>query len=378
MATSISRDAVEADPGAILCVDEFEELARERLSHMAMEYAVAGVADEATVRENRAAFERLRVAPRVFVDVSRIDTGVTLFGRRHDFPILLAPCSYQKLNHPDGELAAVAGANLAGATFITATFASVSLEDTAAASRQPLWFQLYIHPDRGFTRDLVARAEAAGYEALVVTADVPVNGPRYRELRAGFALPTGVGRVNLERLGKPAVSDAHRPHGRNIYSAVRAPDASWKDLESLKTGTRLPVVVKGILHPDDAQRALEHGADGVYVSNHGGRSVDTVPSSLEAIPAVADRVAGACPLLYDGGIRRGTDIVKALALGATAVAVGRPWIYGLAVAGPAGVARVVEILRTELEMAMGLLGRPGLAMIDQTILWQASRLGQTS
>jgi len=372
MGTSTSHSRGEVDLAAVLCVDEFEQMARERLSHMAMEYAVAGVADEATLQENRAAFERLRLAPRVFVDVSRIDSGVTLFGRRHDFPIFLAPCSYQKLNHPDGELAAVAGASLAGATFITATFASVSLEQTAAASTQPLWFQLYIHPDRGFTRELVARAETAGYEALVVTADVPVNGPRYRELRGGFALPAGVERVNLERLGRPAVSDAHRPRGRDIYSAVRAPDVSWKDLESLKTGTRLPVVVKGILHPDDAGLALEHGADGIYVSNHGGRSLDTVVSPLEALPRIADRIAGARPLLYDGGIRRGTDIVKALALGATAVAVGRPWIYGLAVAGPAGVARVVEILRTELEMAMGLLGRPGIATIDQSILWQNS------
>jgi 4-hydroxymandelate oxidase len=378
MATSTSRNSAEVDLAALLCVDEFEELARERLSRMAMEYAVAGVADEATLRENRAAFERLRLVPRVFVDVSRMDTSVTLFGRRHDFPILLAPCSYQKLTHPDGELAVVAGANLAGATFITATFASVSLEDTAAASRQPLWFQLYIHPDREFTRDLVARTEAAGYEALVVTADVPVNGPRYRELRGGFALPAGVERVNLEPLGRSAVSDAHRPKGRDIYSAVRAPDVSWKDLELLKTGTRLPVAVKGILHPDDARLAVEHGADAIYVSNHGGRSLDTVPSALEALPRIADRVAGARPLLYDGGIRRGTDIVKALALGATAVAVGRPWIYGLAVAGPAGVARVVEILRTELEMAMGLLGRPGIAVIDRTILWETSGLWQTS
>jgi len=377
MATSTSRDAAEADLEAILCVDEFEELARQRLSHMAMEYAAAGVADEVTLRENRAAFERLWLAPRVFVDVSRIDTCVTLFGRRHDCPILLAPCSYQKLNHSDGELAVVAGANLAGVTFITATFASVSLEDTAAASRRPLWFQLYIHPDREFTHDLVARAEAAGYEALVVTADVPVNGPRYRELRGGFSLPAGVGRVNLATLGSSAVSGAHRPHGRDIYSAVRAPDVSWKDLELLRTSTRLPVVVKGILHPDDAAFAIDHGADGIFVSNHGGRSLDTVPSALEALPRIADRVAGARPLLYDGGIRRGTDIVKALAAGATAVAVGRPWVYGLAVAGPAGVARVVEILRTELEMAMGLLGRPGIAAIDQTILWQASRPGQT-
>ena len=372
MATSTSHSRGEIDLGALLCVDEFEQLARERLSHMAMEYAVAGVADEATLQENRAAFERLRLMPRMFVDVSRIDTSVTLFGRRHDFPILLAPCSYQKLNHPEGELAAVAGANLAGATFITATFASVALEDTAAASREPLWFQLYIHPDRGFTRELVSRAEAAGYEALVVTADVPVNGPRYRELRGGFALPAGVERVNLAPLGESAVSDAHRPKGRDIYSAVRAPDVTWKDLQSLKNGTRLPVAVKGILHPGDARLAIEHGADGIYVSNHGGRSLDTVPSPLEALPRIADCVAGAVPLLYDGGIRRGTDIVKALALGATAVAVGRPWIYGLAVAGPAGVARVVEILRTELEMALGLLGRSGVAAVDRSVLWQNS------
>ena len=363
---------MDTDLSRIWCVDEFEVLARQRLPRVAAEYAAAGVADEATARENLAAFARLSLVPRVCVDVSRIDTGVMLFGRRHQFPILLAPCSYQKLNHPDGELAVVAGGNLAGATFITATFASVTLEDTAAASQQPLWFQLYIHPDREFTRDLVKRVENAGYEALVVTVDVPVNGPRYRELRAGFALPLGVGRVNLAGLGSDAVAGAHRPHGRDIYTAVRAADVTWRDIELLKAATRLPVIVKGILHPDDATLAMQHGADGVYVSNHGGRSVDTVAPALDCLPRIVDRVGGARPVLYDGGIRRGTDIVKALGLGATAVAIGRPWVHGLAAAGAAGVARVVEILRTELEMAMGLLGRTSLAALDRSLFWRNS------
>ena len=360
------------DLAAIRSLHEFEQISKTRLSAMAYEYLAAGVADEITLHENRSALDRIRLLPRTLVDVSHIDTGVTLFGRRHPSPLLLAPCAYQKLFHPDGELEVVRGANGAGATFIAPCFATVTLEETALASTQPLWFQLYVNPDRGFTRELVQRAEAADYEALVVTLDVPVNGPRDRELRAGFSLPKGLSRANLLSLGADLASAPHRPGGRNIYSVVRAPNVTLKDIEWLKSVTRMPVIVKGVLHPEVAEQALRHGADAIYVSNHGGRSMDSVPASIDALPQIVRRVGGAKPVLFDGGVRRGSDVFKALALGADAVGVGRPFLHGLAVAGAAGVARVVEILWAELEMNMGLAGVTSLDEIDESFIWSSA------
>ncbi len=362
----------DLDLDSIRSLDEFEQLSKSRLSAMAYEYLTAGVADETTLRENRNALERLRLLPRGLVDVSRISTAVTLFGRQHESPLLLAPCAYQKLFHPEGELEALLGATRAGVTFIAPCFATVTLEDTAAATSQPLWFQLYVNPDRAFTRELIQRAETAGYEALVVTVDVPVNGPRDRELRAGFSLPPGLARANLLSLGAALASAPHRPGGRDIYSVVRAPDVTAKDIEWIKSVTRMPVIVKGLLHPDAAEQALRHGADAIYVSNHGGRSMDTVPAAIEVLPHIVRRVAGAKPVLFDGGVRRGSDVFKALALGADAVAVGRPFLHGLAVAGAAGVARVVEILWAELAMTMGLAGTTSVDAIDESFLWEST------
>jgi 4-hydroxymandelate oxidase len=362
----------EVDLDGIRNLYEFEQLSKNRLSSMAYEYLVAGVADEITLHENRSALDRIRLLPRGLVDVSRIDTGVTLFGRRHESPLLLAPCAYQRLFHPEGELEAVRGANRAGVTFIAPCFATVPLEETASASTQPLWFQLYVNPDRGFTRELVQRAETAGYEALVVTLDVPVNGPRDRELRAGFSLPAGLARANLLSLGTELASAPHRPGGRNIYSVVRAPDVTPKDIEWLKNVTSMPVIVKGLLHPDVVEQALSHGADAIYVSNHGGRSIDSVPAAIDILPHIVHRVGGTRPVLFDGGVRRGSDVFKALALGADAVAIGRPFVYGLALAGAAGVARVVELLWAELAMAMGLAGATSLDEIDESFLWETA------
>jgi 4-hydroxymandelate oxidase len=360
------------DLSKIRSLYEFEHLSKSRISSMAYEYLAAGVADEITLHANRSALDRIRLLPRGLVDVSKIDTGVTLFGRRHECPLILAPCAYQKLFHAEGELEAVRGANRAGVTYIAPCFATITLEETAAVTAQPLWFQLYVNPDRGFTRELVQRAEAAGYEALVVTLDVPVNGPRDRELRAGFALPAGLARANLLSLGASLASAPHRPGGRNIYSVVRAPDVTARDIEWLKGVTKMPVIVKGLLHPDVVEDALRHGADAVYVSNHGGRSLDSVPAAIDILPQVVRRVGGAKPVLFDGGIRRGSDVFKALALGADAVGIGRPFLHGLAVAGAAGVARVVEILWAELAATMGLAGATSLEAIDESFLWETA------
>jgi 4-hydroxymandelate oxidase len=364
-----ARETGHIDLAAIRSLHEFEELSHAHLNTMAYEYLAAGVADEISLRENRTALDRIRILPRSLVDVSHIDSAVTLFGRRHENPLLLAPCAYQKLFHPQGELEAVRGANLGRATYIAPCFATVTLEETAAVSAQPLWFQLYVNPDRGFTRELVQRAEKAGYEALVVTLDVPVNGPRDRELRAGFALPEGLSRANLLSLGTGLASAPHRPGGRNIYSVVRAPDVTPKDIEWLKASTSMKIVVKGVLSPAVARTALEHGADAIYVSNHGGRSMDSVPASIDVLPGVVQAVGGAAPVLFDGGVRRGSDVFKALALGATAVGVGRPYLYALAVAGAEGVARAIEMLWAELEANMGLAGVANLTGIDRSFLW---------
>jgi 4-hydroxymandelate oxidase len=349
---------------------DFERLAERRLSHMAYEYVAGGAENETTLRENRAAFERLRLHPRVLVDVSGLDTRVTIFGQTLEFPILLAPTAYHKLVHPEGELATVRGARASGATLVVSSFATTSVEDMAReAAGAPLWFQLYAQTDRTFTRDLVSRAEAAGCRALCLTVDSPVVGARNREARSGFALPAGMQRENLKSLGALVAGGAHRPRERQIYSAVLDPRLTWKEVDWLRSVARIPLLLKGVLSPLDAQRAVGAGVDGLIVSNHGGRNLDTVPATLDALPAVAEAVEGRIPLLLDGGVRRGTDVLKALALGARAVLIGRPYLWALAVRGADGVSDVVRILRTELEMAMALSGRATVKDIDRSVLW---------
>ncbi len=353
---------------SIWTLDDFEDVARRHMQSAAYEYLAGAAGEGLTVPENRAAFNRIRLHPRVLVDASRIDTKLQLFGREHAFPILLAPTGYHKLFHPEGELETVKGAGLSEATLIAACFSTVSFEAMSQASRQPLWFQLYIQTDRGFTKELVERVLAAGCEAICVSVDVPVNGPRDREHRAGFRLPAGVARANLASLGAGISSGAHRPGGRNIYSITHGADATWRDIEWLRTFVPVPLLLKGILHPDDALAAAAAGCDGIVVSNHGGRSLDTVQPSIDALPAIADRVGGRFPILLDSGVRRGIDVFKALARGATAVMIGRSYLYGLAAGGALGVERVVEILRTELEMTMGLVGCTNLSEVSGRFL----------
>lgn len=374
-------------PAGPITLADFEPLARQRLPHAAYEYVAGGAGDEITLRENQAAFDRLRLMPRVLVDVSRLDTRVTLFGQALDFPILLAPTAYHRLVHAEGEIATVRGACAAGAVLVASTSATTSVEDMAAAARAwrpaapdpptppadeapappPLWFQLYVNRDRGFTRELVQRADTAGCRALCVTVDSPVLGLRHRETRSRFGLPPGVERANLK--GLEVATGSHRPGESAIYSALLDPSLTWHDIEWLGGLSRLPVLVKGVLNPDDAARAAAAGA-GVIVSNHGARNLDTAPATIDALPRVADAVAGRVPILMDGGVRRGNDVLKAIACGASAVLIGRPYLYGLAVQGAEGVARVVRILRREFEMAMALTGRRTIAEIDRSVLWR--------
>ncbi len=287
-------------------------------------------------------------------------TRVTLLGRTLAHPILLAPVAYQRMAHPDGELAAAHAAAALGAGMVLSTQASTPLEAVAQAmlsdaGRGPLWFQLYLQHDRGFTRDLVRRAEVAGYEALVLTVDAPTSGARDRERRANFRLPPGIRAVNLE--GLPPVTPVELAPGQSaLFDGLLRHAPTWDDVVWLQAQTRLPILLKGVLHPDDARQATRLGVAGIVVSNHGGRTLDTVPATAQMLPRIVEAVAGALPVLVDGGIRRGTDVLKAMALGASAVLLGRPYVYGLANAGAMGVAHVLRLLRDELEIAMALCG----------------------
>ena len=350
-------------------LDEFEPAAKRRVTPMAYAYIAGAAGDEQTMARNREAFAAIRLKPRVLVDASHLDTRIELLGRRLDFPILLAPVAYHKLAHPQGELATVRGAGIAGAALVVSTYATVTLEKIAKAASGPLWMQLYVNPDRTFTRELVRRAESAGYGALCLTVDSPVFGTRNREARTGFRLPAGVAAENIKSLG-PAQQKGLHVATDGVYSPIVDPSLQWKDVDWLCSFAKLPVVLKGILAPEDARLAIEHGAAAVIVSNHGGRNLDTVPATIEALPGVVEAVAGRVPVLLDGGIRRGTDVLKALALGAQVVLIGRPYVWGLSVGGAAGVAEVVRILRDEFRSAMALCGTPSLARITREALWR--------
>ena len=343
-----------------ISLDDHEALARTRLDDNAWAYFAGGAADERCLAANRDAWHALRLLPRVLRPVAGGHTRVELLGRTLAHPILLAPVAYQRLAHPDGELASAVAASAQGAGFVLSTQSSLLLETVASAvraddDRGPLWMQLYLQHDAGFNRELVRRAEAAGYEALVLTVDAPCHGARDRERRAGFHLPPGISAVNLSTL--PSRPDAPPAPGHSaLFDDLLSAAPGWHDVAWLLAETRLPVILKGILHPDDAREATRQGVAGLIVSNHGGRTLDAAPPTAEMLPRIADVLAGHLPMLVDGGIRRGTDVLKAIALGASAVLVGRPYVFGLANAGAQGVAHVIRLLRDELEIAMALCG----------------------
>ncbi|MFG1477435.1 alpha-hydroxy acid oxidase [Xanthobacter sp. V4C-4] len=342
-----------------------------RLCHPAVRAYVDGAAaDGLSARRNRAAFDALGLLPRVLVDMAGATAASTLFGQELAYPVVIAPTAYHRLLHPDGELATALAARLTGTPMTVSTQASATLEAVAAVGG-PVWFQLYAQPRWADTLALVRRAEAAGYGAILLTVDAPVSGVRNMEQRAGFGLPEGVGAVNLAGFA-PVAAPPLRP-GSPVFQSLRAGGAgtaTWDTLADLCRATALPVLAKGILSPDDADLAVAAGCAGMVVSNHGGRVLDTVPAGIEMLPAVAARVAGRVPLLVDGGIRRGTDIVKAIASGASAVMIGRPVLHALAVGGVEGVAHMLTVLQSELEAAMALTGRPRLADIDAGVLWR--------
>ncbi|MET1755956.1 alpha-hydroxy acid oxidase [Novosphingobium sp. RD2P27] len=352
-------------PARVAALSDYEMLARERMTEEVWAYFAGGAGDEWTLRENVAAFSRLPLQSRALRDLSSGHTRTTLFGSELAAPILLAPVAFQRLAHPDGELATVLAAGALETGLVVSTQASVTLEEIAQCATAPLWFQLYVQPDRAFTAQLVKRAEQAGYRAIVVTVDAPVNGVRNREQRAGFALPPGVEAINLKGMqGLPPPQPGALLFGTPLADSA----AVWRDLEWLRDQTRLPIVLKGIVDPEDARRAVVAGIDGIIVSNHGGRALDGVPAAIDLLPAVCQTVGDSIPVLMDGGVRRGIDVLRALALGAKAVLLGRPYVFALATAGALGVAHALRILRAEFELAMALTGCTEVSAIDSSVL----------
>ena len=356
-----------------LTVDDYETLARERLEKSAWDYYSGGAGDERTLTDNRTAFARIPLRPRVLVDVSRIDLRTRVLGIEVPAPILLAPTAFNRLACDEGEIAAARAAGAAGTIMICSTLSTCRLEDVAAAATKPLWFQLYVYKDRAMTEELIARAESAGYTALVLTVDTPLLGRRYRDARNGFVLPEGLAMRNFEAaMNNAARWGTHTSFAAYVHDLFDA-SLTWDVVSWLRARTRLPILLKGIMTAEDAAQAIDAGADGVIVSNHGGRQLDDVPASIEALEEVAGAIAGRAEILLDGGIRRGTDVLKALALGARAVCIGRPYLWALAAAGEAGVVDVLRILREELSLAMALSGTPTIVAIDRALVRRPSQ-----
>ena len=333
-----------------LNVADYEREAERHLEPGPFGYFAGGAGDERTLRDNIDAFSRWQLRPRVLIDVSEVTTATDVLGREVSMPLLVAPTAFQRLAHTDGELATAHGAASAGTIMCQSTLSSVPPEELAAgAPGARLWFQLYWSSDRGFTADLVARVVDAGFEALVLTVDFPAAGRRERDLRAAFALPDDLPAPNIP--GSLQRQDFHAALGEIVDTTL-----TWRDLEWLRERCPLPLLLKGILSAEDALLAAEHGAAGVIVSNHGGRQLDGVAASLDALPEVVEAVGDRVEVLLDGGIRRGTDVLKALGLGARAVLAGRAVVWGLAVGGEQGVKDVLELLRAEIALGLTHLG----------------------
>jgi 4-hydroxymandelate oxidase len=353
--------------GPLLCFDDYRNAARERVTSEVWDFVEGGADTERTVAANRRAFARVELRPRALVDTEVCDTRTRILGAPVATPLAVAPTAYHRLLHPDGEVATAQGAGAADALYTVSIFASRTLEDIAAAASGPLWLQLYWLRQREALAGLIDRATAAGYRALVLTVDIPRMGRRLRDMRNGFAVGPDCAAVNLDAA---LMASAHlRGTGTSALAVHTAqtidPSVTWSDLAWLRERTELPIVLKGILTAEDARLAIEHGADAIIVSNHGGRQLDGAVPALVALPEVVAAVAGACPVLVDGGVRGGGDAFAALALGAQAVFLGRPVLWGLAVGGAAGVAGLLDLATGELAHTMALAGRPRLDLIDR-------------
>ena len=351
-----------------LNLHDLEARAREKLPALAWDYYAAGADDERCVQRNIDAFARLALHYRVLVDVARRDLATTVLGAPIAMPILVAPTAFHRLAHEDGELATVRGTADAGTVFILSTLSNTAVEQVVAAASGPVWFQLYVYKDRDATAALIRRVEAAGCSALVLTVDAPLLGRRERDVKNRFTLPAHLGIENLTAAGYAALPAVAGSGLAAYFAELLDPGLTWDVIGWLRSVTKLPVIVKGIVRPDDAVRAVTAGAAGIIVSNHGGRQLDAAPATIDVLPRIAAAVAGGAELYVDGGIRRGSDVVKAIALGARAVLVGRPILWGLAAGGREGVAAALGLLRGELDLAMALCGCPDVASITRDLV----------
>jgi 4-hydroxymandelate oxidase len=352
--------AAVKDLDAVVTLGDFERIARERMSAPAFDYVAGGAWDEITLDESAQAWRRFRFVPRVLRDLRTIDVGGRFLGRAAALPVAIAPMAAQALAHPGAELEMAAGAAAAGIPFCLSTSSSLTLEDVAAAAPEAeRWFQLYVVGGMAQSRALVERAEVAGYRALVVTVDLPMLGRRERDQRSGFQLPSmpHIDGAGVDRAQRYGTLDNQRSEG-----------LTWGSLPEIRSWSSLPLVLKGILSPEDARLAVEAGVDGIVVSTHGGRQLDRSVATADALAAIVEAVDGGCEVWVDGGIRRGLDIVTALALGASGVLVGRPFYWALAAGGRSGVERAAGILRRELELALPLLGCASIAEVGPGLL----------
>ena len=380
-----------------ISIDDLRRLARRRLPRAVYDFIEGGAGDELTVTRNRAAFERLLFEPRILVDVSKREQSAVVLGERVATPVILSPTGMAGLSWPKGEVAAARGAHDAGTIYTLSTHSSCSIEEVAAGAPGPLWFQLYVWQNRDLTRSFVERARAAGYRALLLTVDVQVISRRERDLRNGFTVPPRVTARNvvdtLRRAGwvRRVLMGQRRLTLANLVGAPGAPrtdivtlagvanrqvdpSISWADLAWFRSLWSGPLLLKGVMTAADARRAAEHGIDGLVVSNHGGRQLDGTRATIEALPEIVDAVGNRMEVLLDGGVRRGADVVRALALGARAVMVGRPYLYGLATGGQAGVRRAIEILANEVDHVLALTGVPRVADLDPSLLRRADAI----
>jgi 4-hydroxymandelate oxidase len=338
-------------PNDLVSLKDYERYAKDRMDLNSLSYVCSAAADEITYKRNETAFENIFLEIATLENLEDANTKIELFGQEYETPIFLAPVAYQKLADVNGEIATVQASDAMNCCMCVSSFSSCTLEDISANTNAPLWFQLYIQPDMNINLELIKKAQNLGFKALVITIDAPISGIRNSEQRAGFYLPEGISAINIENLNPLQTTN----NFENVFD-ITPTLPTWKDIEFIKQNTKLPVILKGITSTSYAKKAIELGIDGIIVSNHGGRTIDTLPSTIELLPKIAKAVDGKIPILFDGGIRRGTDIIKAIALGASAVMIGRPIMYGLATAGALGVAHTLKILKEELEVSMIFTG----------------------
>jgi L-lactate dehydrogenase (cytochrome) len=372
---------------AIASIEDLRRLAYKRLPRVLFDYIDGGAQDETTLRANQEDFSRWTIVQHVLRDVSKRDQSVTVMGRKFDLPLILSPTGMTGLFWPDGALEAARAATGAGAGFCLSSMSTSTVEDIAGVAQSPFWFQLYVMRDRGMSRELIERAKAAGCSALVLTVDLALQGQRDRDVHNGLTIPPTLRISNLlnfatrpgwvwRYLTGPKVLPASlvKPGQSSLFTIAGYVNSqfdqsvTWKDIEWAKSIWGGPLALKGILDPGDAKAAIDHGADALIVSNHGGRQLDGVRSAISALPGVVDAVAGRADVLLDGGVRRGTDVFKAVALGAKACMIGRPYMYGLASKGRAGVTQALELLRNEIDLALALSGNTSLAALDRSAI----------